>query len=296
MSSVTHRREGFPGQHHVVLPPSVVQRALKHPLLRGLMPTDAGAYPHAAGHYVERENGAAGAVLLVCMAGAGWVRWKGREQRLEAGGVALLPPAEAHAYGADDDDPWSLDWTHFAGDEAVRWREAVLGRNPESVCLELPSRLASSLGLARVYERLEAGYHEPQLLAASAALRWSLAELVRLRHRPGNIPTVVEAVDATAAWMREHLELRISLEHLAERASLSVSHYSAMFRQRFGFAPIDWLIRQRIQRACQLLDTTGEKIEAVGQAVGFSDPYYFSRIFRRVMGVPPRRYRGMVKG
>jgi transcriptional regulator GlxA family with amidase domain len=96
--------------------------------------------------------------------------------------------------------------------------------------------------------------------------------------------------------MRENLEQQITLDQLAKRASLSVSHYSAMFRQRFGFAPVDWLIRQRIQRACQLLDSTGEKIEAVGQAVGFADPYYFSRMFRRVMGVPPRKYRGTVKG
>lgn len=296
MATVIRRPEGFPGQHHVVLPPSVVQRALRSPLLRGLMPTDAGAYPRASGHYVERPRGAAGTVFLVCTAGSGWVRWKDREQRVQTGGVVLLPPAEAHAYGADEEDPWTLEWAHFVGEEAAHWRVAVLGRNPDSACLELPARIAPALGVARIYERLEAGYSEPQLLAAAAALRWSLAELVRLRHLPGNAPTVVDAVDATAAWMREHLEQRIALEQLAVRARLSVSHFSAMFRQRFGYAPIDWLIRQRIQRACQLLDTTSEKVEAVGAAVGFADAYYFSRMFRRVMGVPPRRYRGTVKG
>jgi len=296
MPAVIRRREGFPGQHHVVLPPSVVQRGLRHPLLRGLMPTDAGAYPQAAGHYVERSRGAVGTVLLVCTAGAGWVRWKGREERIEAGGVVLLSPAEAHAYGADEDVPWTLEWAHFAGDETVHWRDAVLGRNSDSVCLNLPASFAPALGLARVYERLETGYHEPELLAAAAALRWSLTELVRLRHLPGNTLTVIDAVDATATWMREHLAQRMTLGKLATRTRLSVSHFSALFRQRFGYAPIDWLIRQRIQRACQLLDSTDAKVEAIGQAVGFADPYYFSRMFRRVMGVSPRKYRGMVKG
>lgn len=296
MPLTIRRPEGFPGQHHVVLPPSVVQRALRNPLLRGLVATDAGAYPRAAGHYVERSRGAAGTVFLVCTAGLGWVRWNQREQRVQPGGVVLLPPGEAHAYGADEDDPWTLEWAHFAGEEAEHWRAAVLGRNPDSACLELPPRIAPALGVARVYERLEVGYSEPQLLAAAAALRWSLAELVRLRHLPGDAPSVVDAVEATAAWMREHFGQRITLEQLAVRARLSVSHFSAMFRQRFGYAPIDWLIRQRIQRACQLLDTTSEKVEAIGQAVGFADPYYFSRMFRRVMGVSPRRYRGTVKG
>jgi AraC-like DNA-binding protein len=293
---IIRRREGFPGQHHVVLPPSVVQRALRHPLLRGLMPTDAGAYPQAVGHFVERPKGAVGTILLVCTAGSGWVRWRNREQPVQTGSVVMLPPGDAHVYGANEDNPWTLEWAHFTGEEATQWLFAVLGRNPDSVCLELSPRLAPALGLARVHERLEEGYHEPQLLAAAAALRWSLAELIRLRHQPGNAPTVIEAVDATAAWMREHFGQRITLNQLAARARLSVSHYSALFRQRFGFAPIDWLIRQRIQRACQMLDSTNEKIEAIGLAVGFCDPYYFSRMFRRVMGVPPRRYRGMVKG
>ena len=292
----SRRREGFPGQHHVVLPPAVVRRALQHRLLGGLMPTDAGLYPHADGHYVERARGAPGTVLLVCTAGHGWARWRGRESAVNAGGVVLLPPDEAHAYGADADEPWTLEWAHFTGSEAAAWRDEVLGNSVDGPVVQLPPALAPTLGLARVHERLEAGYGDPLLLAAAAALRWCLAELVRLRHLPGNPPTLVEAVEATATWMREHLDQHITLGELAARARLSPSHYSAVFRRRFGFAPIDWLIRQRIQRACRLLDTTKDKIEVIGCAVSFSDPYYFSRTFRRVMGQPPRGYRQLTKG
>ncbi len=290
------RREGFPGQHHVVLPPSVIRRALRHPLLRGLMPTDAGLYPRADGHFVERARGATGAVLLVCTAGAGWVRWQGRLRNLTAGGVALLPPREEHAYGAQETDPWTLEWAHFTGDEVGLWRETILGPRPDSTCLDLPPRLVCALGVARVHERLEVGYDEPQLLAASAALRWSLAELSRLRHLPRNPPTLLEAVEATAQWMREHLDQRMGLAELSARARLSPSHFSVVFRRRFGYAPIDWLLRQRVQRACHQLDTTDDKVEVIGRSVGFSDPYYFSRVFRQVMGASPRTYRATVKG
>lgn len=298
MTPVIRRREGFAGQHHVVLPPSIVQGALRHPLLRGLMPTDAGTYPHAAGHYVERAQGALGSVLLVCTSGAGWVRWKSREQPVAAGGVVLLPPREAHAYGADDAAPWSLDWAHFVGVEASHWRDALLGEAPISPCLELPAGLALSLGLGRVHEHLEAGYHEPELIAAAAALRWTLAELVRLRFQPGvnRLSPAGAALEETAAWMRDHFADPHTLTQLAGRARMSVSHFSALFRQRFGYSPIDWLIRHRIQRACQLLDATSESVEAISLAVGFADPYYFSRAFRRVMGAAPREYRRASKG
>lgn len=289
-------REGFPGQRQVVLPPAVVRRAAKHALLRGLLPTDAGLYPRAAGHFVERENGAAGHVLIVCTAGRGFVRWRGRTNEVSAGGVVLLPPGEAHAYGAAETEPWTIEWAHFGGDEAAAWREAILGRGAEAPVVALDAPRTAALGVVRVFERLEAGYHLPQLLGAAAALRGSLSEIVRWRMLPGNPPTLVEAVEATAAWMRERLERKITLGELAARARLSPSHYSAVFRRRFGFAPIDWLIRQRIRQACRLLDATADKIEAVGAAVGFEDPYYFSRAFRRVMGVAPREYRRTVKG
>lgn len=260
------------------------------------MPTDAGVYPRAEGHFVDRPQGAPGFVLLVCTAGAGIVGWRERERMVGAGGVVLLPAGERHVYGADPENPWTLEWAHFTGAESAAWCEAILGAEPSSCGVEIPAAQASALGVARVGERLDAGYDLPRLFAAAAALRTSLAELVRLRDVPGHAPTLLESVDATAQWMREHLDRKIELRDLAARARLSPSHYSAVFRRRFGFAPIDWLIRQRIQAACRLLDSTAEKIESVGAAVGFADPYYFSRAFRRVMGVSPREYRRTVKG
>lgn len=290
------KREDFPGQRQVVLPPAVVARALRHPLLGGLMPTDAGVYPHAEGHFVDRPEGAAGCVLLVCTAGGGVVGWRQHEHWIDAGGVVLLPAGEMHVYGADAANPWTLEWVHFTGAESAAWCEAILGADPASCVVEIAAAHSPNLGVVRICERLESGYDVPRLLGAAAALRSSLAEIVRLRDVPGHAPTLVEAVDATAQWMRERLERKIELRELAARARLSPSHYSAVFRRRFGFAPIDWLIRQRVQAACRLLDATQDKIESVGAAVGFSDPYYFSRVFRRVMGVSPREYRRTVKG
>jgi YesN/AraC family two-component response regulator len=59
---------------------------------------------------------------------------------------------------------------------------------------------------------------------------------------------------------------------------------------------VDYFIHLKIQRACRLLDTTALPVGLVGARVGYEDPYYFSRIFRRVMGYPPRRYRQVHRG
>jgi transcriptional regulator GlxA family with amidase domain len=69
-----------------------------------------------------------------------------------------------------------------------------------------------------------------------------------------------------------------------------------LFRRQTGFAPIDFVIRLRVQHACRLLDTTELSIGEIAERVGYPDPYYFTRCFRRVMGRAPRLYRKVPKG
>lgn len=288
-----YRREGFPGQHHVVLPTPIITAAREHNLLSGLFVTDAGKYPSAEGHRVRRPEGTSGAILIVCTAGCGWVESKDQHRDVTAGDVVLIGPDESHAYGADAEDPWTIEWAHFSGRETHFWREAIVGNE---FFLHLHSTTTAGLRLARVHEHLEAGYDEVQLLMASVTLRRCLTELVKFCRVPGHAPTSVEAVEATAEWMRGHLSSLATLAVLAKMAGMSASRYSDIFKQRFGYSPIDWFMRQRVQEACHLLDVTTEKVEVVGMEVGFKDPYYFSRCFRKVMGCSPRTYRAIQKG
>ncbi len=293
--AMTHRyrREGFPGQHHVVLPAPVIAAASEHPLLRGLFVTDAGQYPTARGHRVSRPSGTSGTILIVCTAGCGWVQSQGRRHAVTAGDMVFIGPEEPHSYGADADDPWTIEWAHFSGSEAASWKETIAGGD---VFLQLHPTTSGGIGLAMVHEHLEAGYDEIQLLLASMALRRCLTELLKFRRVPSHAPTSVEAVEATADWMRGHLSAQVTLANLSKKAGMSSSRYSDIFRQRFGYSPIDWFMRQRVQQACHLLDVTREKVEIVGLEVGFRDPYYFSRCFRKVMGSSPREYRAITKG
>ena len=277
----------------MVLPAPVVAAASTHPLLCGLFVTDAGQYPTARGHRVTRSAGTDGAILIVCTAGRGWVQSQGKRHEVAAGDVVLIGPGQPHSYGADAHEPWTIEWAHFSGTETVSWQNAITGNDFHC---SLHPTASAGIGLARVHEHLEAGYDETQLLLASVALRRCLTELVKFRRVPSHAPTSVEAVEATADWMRGHLSSQATLSLLAKKAGMSPSRYSDIFRQRFGFPPIDWFMRQRVQRACHLLDVTREKIEIVGMEVGFRDPYYFSRSFRKIMGCSPRDYRAITKG
>ena len=55
--------------------------------------------------------------------------------------------------------------------------------------------------------------------------------------------------------------------------------------------PIDYFIHLKMQKACQLLYADGVKIKAVASDLGYDDPYYFSRIFKKYIGTSPEQYR-----
>lgn len=292
-----YRSEGFSGQKLVVLPPAVVAEARQHPLLAGLLPTDAGFFGQARGHRVERTGGAPGQVLILCLSGRGWFKLgaEGRPRPVVAGDALLLPADVAHAYGADDAEPWSIEWAHFTGSEQAAWR-AALGLGKGEALLSVGAGQAGEIRLGRVHPYLQKGYGMPELLAAAAALRTSLVELVRRRSVAGSGEPARDAVARSIERLLERLDQPVQLAELAAAAGLSVSHYSLLFRTQTGYAPIDYFLRMRMQRAAQLLDTTALRVEEIGASLGYEDPNYFSRQFRRFVGRSPRAYRAVRKG
>lgn len=101
-------------------------------------------------------------------------------------------------------------------------------------------------------------------------------------------------IGRSIAYMAQHLDQPLQVSTLAAQASVSPSHYFALFRQHTGSAPIAYFIRLRMRQACQLLETTSLTVKEVAGVLGYDDPFYFSRLFKSVTGTAPRAYRGMM--
>ena len=133
------------------------------------------------------------------------------------------------------------------------------------------------------------------MLGAAAHLRLLLTELHRQMVTCAQA-TSSEAISDSLRWMRNNLNRTVTLPELASAAGLSIPHYSCIFKLETGFSPIEHFVRLRIQRACQLLDLTSLRVGEIAVEVGWNDPYYFSRTFRRIIGKSPRDYRQVAKG
>jgi AraC family transcriptional regulator, arabinose operon regulatory protein len=291
MKEIRRRPEGFTGQTLLVVPEPQQRLMAAHPLLAGLHVTHAGFFPRAAGHYVNRAQGCPGHVVIVCLRGGGWAEAGDRRHHLERGDVVALHAHQAHAYAASDEDPWSIAWVHFAGTEADAWFEQAMGRRATIASCHTPADRLDSLGFDRIHAILAAGYGLAELLDAAAALRMCLVSVSRRRAQHSTALSAQERVHASVELLRRNWRDRHLLPELAAAAGLSITHYTALFGRLTGFAPIDFLIRQRVQHGAALLATSSTPIAEIAAECGFNDPYYFSRSFARVMGCSPRRYR-----
>jgi two-component system response regulator YesN len=95
---------------------------------------------------------------------------------------------------------------------------------------------------------------------------------------------------AAMSYMQDRYTQDIRLEEVAAHVGLSPSYFSRMFKETYGMTFIDALTQIRMEEAKKRL-TKGESVKAVAYSVGYHDPNYFTRIFKKVTGVSPREYR-----
>ena len=292
----SQRAEGFSGQRIVVLPRKVVATALQYELLRGLLPTDIGYFPKAAGHFMKRHTGLDQAVFIYCVKGNGWCEMGGTRHVIDPGDVLVIPPGEIHTYGADEERPWTIFWVHIKGENipSLLAELETTQTNPVLYLGESPEVLALFEELLDVVEH---GYATSRLLYASQILGHLIGQMIwdRRRNWRGPLDTT-QKVTESITYMKQHLDQRATASSLAALANLSESHYRSLFKRQIGYAPMDYFVRLRMHKACQLLDTTNLNVKEIATKVGYEDPLYFSRVFKAVVEVTPTQYRLIHKG
>jgi AraC family transcriptional regulator len=127
-----------------------------------------------------------------------------------------------------------------------------------------------------------------QLLAAHLVEKYTSTAEGPTVHR-GGLP--IHQLRTVEDHVAQHLAEEISIERLAGLLELSPSHFAHVFKETTGMTPLQFITRQRVTRAQQLIRETSRSLIDVGLEVGYTSPSHFAQVFRRVVGVTPTEFR-----
>jgi len=288
--SLTKRRDGFVGEKQINVPKSILNKFVRRTtFLDSLYITHIGYFPNASYHYRERRKGSDDYILLYSLGGKGYIENSSGKMELNPNQFIIIPPQLFHRYQADLENPWTLYWVHFSSNKLKEFNEDF-----KSDRFYQPTNLHYNQKIldvwAQMFASLADGYNTSTIAYANLCL-YRFLSFFLFPDKKYSLEEQSDPLDQSIIFMRKNIEKRLTTEDIAQRFQYSSSHYTAIFKRKTGMSPIDYFIRLKIHFACQLLTQTDLKIKEIADRIGYDDPYYFSRLFKQVMGQSPKAYK-----
>ena len=225
--------------------------------------------------------------LWICRSGHANFRFSetGRRYEIRPWTALIIPPETPH-HGWNEEDV--ADFKNFS----AHWVPVSLGDSPPvfeptvSVIKEIDTAESLIQGILRLSAYGDAfGRQQAEwLLISLLALIWREVQL------PWDSPAD-EIILKQIGRIRGGESLFADVQELADEAHMSRVHYTRRFKRAVGLSPNEFLVRQRVERSAILLKQTDWTLEQIADVIGYADQHYFSRQFRRTMGVSPGAYR-----
>ncbi|GHU94860.1 transcriptional regulator [Bacteroidia bacterium] len=298
-------RDGFSGSRQIDISPLIIQEMEQHAVGKDLHVTQMGFYPKAEYHYRERPEGCNDHIFIYCTNGQGWYEMNGEKKIVLENHFFILPPNVPHSYGAAEHNPWTIYWIHFKGEKAAFLAAPLVLNGINIIDIADNSRIESRLKLfEEIYSSLEHGFIVDNLLYAALCLYHFLGSLLFIpQFRQVGIlkdndksKGIDNMVDLVVHYMHENMEKDVSIAELVALSGYSTSQFNNIFKQKMGMSPKQYYLQLKIREACNYISLTDMKINQLCYKVGIEDPFYFTRIFTKIMGCSPTEYRTRLKG
>jgi AraC-like DNA-binding protein len=290
---MTNRENEFLAQRTYIMPLELLSRVIKHPLVATLHITDIGYYLSAKYHACERKNGCGQHILIYCLKGEGWYVVDNQTYFVTQDHFFIIPANIPHSYGANIDNPWTIYWVHFTGTLSAHYINFLFD-NPKhySPVALLPNNQRLVM-FEDIISHIEMSFNDDNIVYANSQFAHFLTTFKAsvFNPNPPQQTSEIDPISEAIAYMKKHLTETLTLEQLAAIAGMSVSHFSAVFRQKVQSSPINFFTFLKVQQACSLLEHSKLRVKEIAYKIGYNDPYHFSRVFTTVMGVSPREFR-----
>jgi len=291
------RQLGFDGEKIISIPEKLWTSIFSNYIgLFQLYITHIGYFPKATEHYRNRKSGCADNILLYCTQGKGYFIVDKEKRSVQANQFVIIPAtAKPLEYGADEQDPWTIYWVHFKADKLPDFNRSLLSFDAFAV-RDIPYHEEIPSIWSRMYDALDRGFSTANLCSASFNLYHLLSLLIfQQQNNSKQIATNLDPIEETVLYMKSTLDHTHKVSDLAQRHFLSTAYFATLFRKKTGMPPLAYFIHLKMQKACQELIQSEIQIKQIAHNLGYEDPFFFSRVFKKCMGISPLQYRTNTK-
>jgi AraC-like DNA-binding protein len=285
------KMRGFENEQYFIIPDEFLARYAKNPYFHFMTVKNVGYFPHAKYHYVEHEAPKS-IIVNYCVAGSGCYSIDGGEiHNVSAGQLVVFPSGKPHLYAASNDDPWSHFFISGMGDVfSYIDKMAPFGLTvdiPVSYGERIQELFRQCFSILRMPYQIEEYVYVCQMAATILSMIPCTAKQSSRQLSTNGSRGLERAI----VFMKNKLYEKLTRDQIARAAFLSPSHLDHIFKQFTGYAPMEYFLRLKIQAAAKDIFFSASHIRDIAGIYGIEDPYYFSRLFKRIMGVSPQQYR-----
>ena len=229
--------------------------------------------------------------LLYIASGKAHFHFDEKEQVVTAGHMVLYRPKEPQKYIYYGDDQTEVYWVHFTGGNVKNILRSYGLTDDKRVfyCgsgLDYQNLFRTMINELQMCKENYAEMLEMYLRQIFIMLKRYFANTLETHNTH-----IVEEIDKATIYFNEHYSEDISIDEYAQNNHFSVSWFIRHFKQCTGSTPMQYILSKRIYNAEILLHDSTYNVTEIAEIVGYDNPLYFSRIFKKVKGLSPSEYR-----
>lgn len=224
------------------------------------------------------------------VSGKGFFTVENKTYQIGAGSAFIIHPQTLVSYCADEKDPWEYCWVGFNGADASRLVDLIDFDEDNPVITFAPEYIPSlKQAFLNIYENFGTNAQQETMTVSKLFEAFSIMINAAPKKQPEASSSRLYIKNAIK-FIQRNFSNSIDVSDIADHVGLSRSHLYRIFVKQLSLSPNEYLTQFRINQACVLLRSSGLSIGEIASSVGFDDQLYFSRVFKKVKGVPPSHY------
>ena len=229
--------------------------------------------------------------LLYIASGKAHFHFGNEEHIVTAGHMVLYRPKEPQKYEYYGEDQTQVYWVHFTGGNVTNILRSYNLTDDKKVFYCGSGLEYQNLFRNMIYELQMCKENYAEMLEMYLRQIFIMLQRYFISASRTDNARVVEEIDKATAYFNEHYSEDISIDEYAENNHFSVSWFIRNFKQCTGSTPMQYILSKRIYNAEILLQNPSYNVTEISRIVGYDNPLYFSRIFKKTKGLSPSEYR-----